>query len=402
MRRRNVLTFGMYVDLLTLYLLAIGTLLASAGMTFWEHRTNPRRSRTLRILAAGFTTLAIGCALVLVRRSVPGAMGSAVSNLVILTGYLLVLGGIASLSGRQYRAASVGILIVDALVWAGWGAQRLDLMWNYVSALPIALISAMTAREMLRCEATKALRSRHIIVVVAGIHAVVYVARALILPWLVSAYGPAMQAAASKLTVYEGVLYSVLLPMALLKLIRDEAHGQLLQEAQTDYLTRLGNRRWFFEQGARLLGGEGSRPVAVLAFDLDRFKAVNDVYGHQTGDQVLKSFAEIARRVLGPHALLGRIGGEEFAALLTGDDARRARALGEAVATRFADTIPHQIHGLGLGIPATVSIGLAHFETEVPPLADALAAADQALYRAKSLGGNRLEVARTAEGSAVR
>jgi diguanylate cyclase (GGDEF)-like protein len=211
-----------------------------------------------------------------------------------------------------------------------------------------------------------------------------------------------MQAAASKLTVYEGVLYSVLLPMALLKLIRDEAHGQLLQEAQTDYLTRLGNRRWFFEQGARLFGGEGSRPVAVLAFDLDRFKAVNDVYGHQTGDQVLKSFAEIARRVLGPHALLGRIGGEEFAALLTGDDARRARALGEAVATRFADTIPHQIHGLGLGIPATVSIGLAHFETEVPPLADALAAADQALYRAKSLGGNRLEVARTAEGSAVR
>lgn len=402
MRRRNVFTFGMYVDLLTLYLLAIGTLLASAGMTFWEHRTNPRRSRTLRILAAGFTTLAIGCALVLVRRSVPGAMGSAVSNLVILTGYLLVLGGIASLSGRQYRAASVGILIVDALVWAGWGAQRLDLMWNYVSALPIALISAMTAREMLRCEAMKALRSRHIIVVVAGIHAVVYFARALILPWLVSAYGPAMQAAASKLTVYEGVLYSVLLPMALLKLIRDEAHGQLLQEAQTDYLTRLGNRRWFFEQGARLFGGEGSRPVAVLAFDLDRFKAVNDVYGHQTGDQVLKSFAEIARRVLGPHALLGRIGGEEFAALLTGDDARRARALGEAVATRFADTIPHQIHGLGLGIPATVSIGLAHFETEVPPLADALAAADQALYRAKSLGGNRIEVARTAEGSAVR
>lgn len=401
MPRCNVFTFGMYVDLLTLYLLAIGTLLASAGMTFWEHRTNPRRSRTLRILAAGFTTLAIGCALVLVRRVLPGAMSSAVSNLVILTGYLLVLGGVASLSGRQYRAASVGLLVVVTLVWVGWGAQHLDAMWNHVSALPIALISAMTAREMLRCEAMKPLHSRQIIVVVAGIHAVVYLARALILPWLVTIYGPAMQAAASKLTIYEGVLYSVILPMTLLKLIRDETHGQLVQEAQTDYLTRLGNRRWFFEQGARLLGGEGRRPVAVLAFDLDRFKAVNDVYGHQTGDQVLKSFAEIARSVVGQNALLARIGGEEFAALLTGDDARRAQALGEAVATRFANTIPHQIHALGTGIPATVSIGLACFETELPPLSDALAAADQALYRAKSLGGNRLEVARTAEGSAV-
>ncbi len=382
----------MYVDLLTLYFLAIGTLLASAGMLLWEHRTHPRRSRELRILAAGFATLAIGCAAVLYRRELPGAIGAAISNLVILSGYLLVLNGVAALSGRQYRAGSVGLLIGMALVWVISGAQWQDIVWNYVSAIPIAVVSAMTAREMLRCDAMKSLHARHIIIVVTGIHALLYVARAFILPWVVAAYGPAIQAIASKITLYEGVLYSVILPMTLLKLIREETHGQLLRESQTDYLTRLGNRKWFFEQGTAVIdAGRGHGAVSLLAFDLDQFKAINDLHGHQTGDQVLKAFAEIARSVGGPDAILARIGGEEFAALLSGDDARRAKALGEAIATRFADAIPNRIDSIG--IPATVSIGLAQFEGEVPTLVDGLAVADQALYRAKSLGGNRLEVA---------
>lgn len=392
MHRRIVFTFEMYVDLLTLYFLAIGTLLASAGMMFWEHRTHPIRSNSLRILAAGFATLAVGCAAVLYRRALPGATGAALSNLIILTGYLLVLNGVASLGGRRHRTAFAVVLGGSALMWAVFGARSQDLLWNYVTAIPIAVVSAMTTREMLRCDALKALHARHIVIAVTGLHALLYFARALVLPWLVAAYGPAFQALASKFTLYEGVLYSVILPMTLLKLIREETHGQLVRESQTDYLTRLGNRRWFFEQGTRLINdAHPSGAVSVLAFDLDHFKAINDRHGHQTGDKVLKSFAEIARGVMGPEALLARIGGEEFAALLSGDDALRARALGDAIANRFAEAIPHQIDSFG--ISATVSIGLAQFENQAPALADALAVADQALYRAKSLGGNRLEVA---------
>ncbi|MNL19425.1 putative diguanylate cyclase YcdT [compost metagenome] len=183
--------------------------------------------------------------------------------------------------------------------------------------------------------------------------------------------------------------------MTLLKLIRDETHGQLLLESQTDYLTRLGNRRWFFEQGARVIDGQEPRgAVSVLALDLDHFKSINDRYGHQAGDRVLKSFAEIARNVMGADAILARIGGEEFAALLWGDDALRAQALGEAAARRFAETISNRIDSIG--IPATVSIGLARFDGDVPAIMDGLAIADQALYRAKSLGGNRLELAQAA------
>lgn len=390
----------MYVDLRTLYLLAIGTLLVSAGMTFWEYRTNPKRGKALRILAAGFATLAAGCAAVLVRRELPSPFGSAVSNLIMLCGYLLILGGVGALRGRRYRAIPAALLAGMALVWAILGQRAEEVVWNYLSAVPIALISAMTTWEMLRCEALRALHSRHIVVAVTAIHALCYGARALVLPWLVSLYGPTVNLIASKITIYEGVLYSVILPMALLKLVREETHGQLLRESQTDYLTGLGNRKWFFEQGQRIIGGGNTRgPVCVLAFDLDRFKAINDRYGHQTGDHVLKVFAETAQGVMGPDVVLARIGGEEFAALLCGDDARHAQARGETIARRFAEAAP--VHVEGAGIPATVSIGLARFDGDVPPLGEGLAAADRALYRAKSLGGNRLELAHPDPSPAV-
>ncbi|WP_286899416.1 GGDEF domain-containing protein [Achromobacter sp. UBA2119] len=387
----------MYVDLLTLYLLAVGTLLVSAGLMFWEQRANPTRSKELRILASGFATLALGCAAALYRRDLPGVSGAALSNLVILGGYLLVLNGVAALSGRRYVRTSLCVLIGMGLTWVIGGVRWLDVMWTYVSSVPIALVSGLTAWEVYRCQALKPRRSRYIVMAVAGVHTALYAGRAFILPWFDS---QPVLTLAGKLTIYEGVLYSVVLPMTLLKLIRDETHRQLLLESQTDYLTRLGNRRWFVEQGARMLNGkEGRGAVSVLAFDLDHFKSVNDRYGHAAGDQVLKSFAETAREVLGHDTILARIGGEEFAALLWGDDAKGAHTLGKAMAERFAVTVSNRIDNIG--IAATVSIGLARFNGDAPTIMDALAIADQALYRAKSLGGNRLEVAGTREQAAA-
>ncbi|MFL9900562.1 GGDEF domain-containing protein [Paraburkholderia fungorum] len=384
----------MHVDLITLYLLAIGTLLASSGLTLWEHRTHPRRSKELRILAAGYATLAIGCAAIAFRRALPGATGSGLSNFTIMVGYLLILHGVASLNSRKYVASSIGMLFLVALTWAIWGARWEDRLWNYVSAIPIAVVSGMTSLELLRSDGMKSLKSRYIAVTVPGGHALFYAARAFVLPWLATLYGQDLLSVISKITMYEGVLYSVILPMTLLALFREETHGRLLQESQTDYLTGLGNRRWFFEEGARVIReGRVSGPVSLLAFDLDHFKTINDRYGHETGDAVLKSFAKITRSVVGPEAMLARIGGEEFVALLPGHDSVRAAKVGEAVVGRFAETISHRINNVD--IRATVSIGLAQSGSEASTLGDLLAAADQALYSAKSLGGNRVELART-------
>lgn len=390
----------MHVDLLTLYLLLVGTLLASSGMTLWEHRSHPKRSKELKVLAAGFATLAIGCAAALFRHNFPGVTGSALSNLVILTGYLLIMQGVALLSGRQYRAAAIGLLLLMASIWALGGTRWQEIVWAYVSAAPIAVASGMTARELLRCDSMKGLQSRYIAMVVAGIHAVFYAARSVILPWLATRYGQDLLSAAGKITLYEGVLYSVVLPMTLLKLIREESHGALLRESQTDYLTRLGNRRWFFEEGARILSeGETCRPVSLLAFDLDHFKKINDRFGHKTGDEVLKSFAEVARSVMGREAILGRIGGEEFAALLPVQDGLRAKELGELIVRCFAETVSHRTNGVD--IQATVSIGLAASTSAASTLGDLLSAADEALYIAKSRGGNRLEWAQHAASQEV-
>ncbi|MDR5806773.1 GGDEF domain-containing protein [Caballeronia sp. LZ019] len=390
----------MHVNLITLYFLAIGTLLASSAMTFWEHRTHPARSRQLRILAAGYATLALGCAAASFRRDLPGAWGAATSNLIIVSGYLLILHGVASLNGRQHGRASAGILVALALTWALGGGRWLELIWSYASAVPIAIACALTSRELLIRSGGTGLQARRIAALVSGAHALFYAARAFVLPWLVTSFGHGVLLVVGKITMYEGVLYSVVLPMTLLRLVRDESHGQLVHESNTDYLTGVGNRRWFFEEGARIVRDVGaSRPVAVLAVDLDHFKAINDRHGHQAGDDVLKSFATIARNVLGPHATLARIGGEEFAAVLHDHDGVRGQAAGESVVRRFAEAA---VQGAdGAVIRATASIGLAVSDTHAPSLGVLLASADQALYRAKSLGGNRLERAMPAHRDEV-
>jgi diguanylate cyclase (GGDEF)-like protein len=390
----------MHVDLITLYLLAIGTLLASAGMTLWECRIHPKRSKELRILAAGYGVLALGCAAATLRHALPGVLGSALSNLVIVTGYLLVLRGVAVINGRRYSKLSIGVLVVLALTWAAAGVQREGVMWAYVSAIPIAVACGVTAFELLRSDGMKRLQSRHIAAAVSGGHAIFYAFRAFVLPWLASVGGVEWLTVVGKITMYEGVLYSVVLPMTLLRLVREETHGQLLQDSQTDYLTGLGNRRWFFEEGGRVIRDRApARRVSLLAFDLDRFKSINDRYGHETGDAVLKAFADVARNALGREAILARIGGEEFAALLPGLDTVAARAVGEAIARRFAESAAHGADGTR--IRATVSIGLAQLGSETSTLNDLLSSADQALYRAKSLGGNRVEVGGTAVPSAA-
>ncbi|SAL11013.1 diguanylate cyclase [Caballeronia peredens] len=392
----------MHVDLITIYLLAIGTLLASCGMTLWERRTHVARKKELGTLAAAYATLAAGCAAVSVRHELPGATGSALSNLIMVSGYLLILHGVAVSNGRQYRAVSAWMLAGVAVAWSIAGVRWETSMWNYWSAIPISVACGLAARELVRGNGAKRVQSRDIAAIVSGTHAVFYAARACVLPWAATWLGQTGLSAIAKLTMYEGVLYSVILPMTLLRLVRDEAHGELLMESRTDYLTGLGNRRWFFEEGARAIQrGDASRPVSVLALDLDNFKTINDRYGHDAGDEVLKSFARVARSVLAQDAVFARIGGEEFAVVLRDHDRVRARAVGEAVAGRFAQTITHSAEGAE--IRATVSIGMAQSGAEASTLTDLLAAADRALYSAKSLGGNRLEVAQfAARSQAVR
>jgi diguanylate cyclase (GGDEF)-like protein len=168
---------------------------------------------------------------------------------------------------------------------------------------------------------------------------------------------------------------------------RDDAQMQVL--ATTDFLTGLANRRAFFEQAesARLLATRLRKPIALMMIDIDHFKQLNDRFGHASGDEALVLFADIARRALRDHDIMGRLGGEEFALALPGTSLDGALQAAERlrVAINHAPLITS-----GSGYMMTVSVGVVLIEPG-EALTAALARADHALYAAKSGGRNRVE-----------
>lgn len=381
------------MDLATLWYLTIGTLLLASAMTFWERKAHRLRARELGLWAAAYGVFALGGILAVGRGTFPGVAGPAITNIVMVLGYLLVLQGALSLDGRKMpRTAIAGTLVAIGAVWFIAGTDASELLWNHASALPIALICAAIAYVLLRSRTVRGLRSRPIAVAVFAGHALFYCVRAVMMPVVIALYGEDARGAFAAVTMYEAVLFAVAMSMSLLALVREEDRARLLTATRTDFLTGLNNRQGFFELAPRCLKRQGKDAShALLAIDLDHFKAINDRYGHEAGDRVLILFASIAADLAGTEATSARLGGEEFAILLpntTGDD---ARILGEAIARRFAETAADRD---GLGIPATVSIGLAETPARTADLVALLAAADRALYRAKTLGRNRIEVSR--------
>jgi diguanylate cyclase (GGDEF)-like protein len=163
--------------------------------------------------------------------------------------------------------------------------------------------------------------------------------------------------------------------------------------ATTDPLTGLSNRRQFL---ARLTEEFGrvqrfGRTSSVLMLDLDRFKRINDTYGHAAGDAALKHFAALIVNALRKIDTAGRLGGEEFAIILPGADATAARISAERLCEIVAKT-PF-MYG-GNVIPLAVSIGIASTDAHDSAPDVVLARADKALYRAKGNGRNRVELAK--------
>jgi diguanylate cyclase (GGDEF)-like protein/PAS domain S-box-containing protein len=169
-----------------------------------------------------------------------------------------------------------------------------------------------------------------------------------------------------------------------------QAEEALRSQAATDELTGLANRRSFMAALAaefQRLQRHPGRLCSVLALDLDHFKRVNDRWGHAAGDAVLRHFAQVVAGLTRAGDVLGRIGGEEFAVLLPDTGPDDAQALGERLRLQVAQaTLP--FNGQVLGV--TVSIGVAVLDAGDAGAEAALQRADQALYRAKGGGRNRV------------
>jgi two-component system cell cycle response regulator len=172
-----------------------------------------------------------------------------------------------------------------------------------------------------------------------------------------------------------------------------EAKNLILQElALTDALTCLPNRRAIEEWAGRQLSGAArySFPFWVVMADLDNFKSVNDTYGHEAGDAILKAFGEILKNNSRRSDMCARIGGEEFLLILTHADENNVRN----VVDRILNQLREREFLFGdKTVTVTASFGVSGFQGKVPPeFAELLSQADAALYAAKRAGRNRIEV----------
>jgi diguanylate cyclase (GGDEF)-like protein len=175
-----------------------------------------------------------------------------------------------------------------------------------------------------------------------------------------------------------------------------EAKNILLKElALTDALTCLPNRRAIEDWATRQLSGAARYGFSfwVALADLDHFKTVNDTYGHDAGDTVLKAFSEILRTNSRQSDICGRIGGEEFLLVLTHATEDNAKVVIDRVRKQLEAT---KFNFDGNILTVTASFGLAGFVgTQVPDFNRLVAQADSALYSAKRQGRNRVELAET-------
>ncbi len=163
--------------------------------------------------------------------------------------------------------------------------------------------------------------------------------------------------------------------------------AELKRMALKDGLTGLLNRRAFYELASEEFrrARRYQRPIAVILMDVDHFKSINDIHGHEAGDRVLKQVSERLQAGLRNQDLLARIGGEEFAILLIESQ--------DEAATQVAERLRRSIEGLqvtgeGGVADVTASFGVGEIHPSMKDLADLLRQADQALYRAKEAGRN--------------
>jgi diguanylate cyclase (GGDEF)-like protein len=178
---------------------------------------------------------------------------------------------------------------------------------------------------------------------------------------------------------------------------RERSELRLLELAQTDALTGLSNRirlKEVFERERRRSAREGT-PFALIVLDLDHFKSINDDYGHEAGDLMLRRVAETLKQCLRASDLPARLGGEEFGVLLPNTDAAHAAEVSEKIRSRIASM---ELAFEGQTLRVTLSGGIAELGADGKDLRSLLRAADDRMYVAKESGRNQVIVATSDDG----
>lgn len=303
-----------------------------------------------------------------------------VANALVLLCYGVLYTGCRVFNGRSTPLTP---MLAGVAVWIGafpfiYDSQGSRLI---VASLITFAYSSLSAWELARHAARPLASSRIAVVLLLGL-AAFNLSRGVLgvsltsVSWIdtfASRWSPSM---ALLLVMFGPTLAFMFLSMA-----KESLKFEYKQAALIDPLTGAPNRRAFMQNTARSLAQLGNRPVSCLLFDLDNFKAINDRYGHDAGDRILTIFGEILAKHL-PQQSFGRLGGEEFGAILP-LESRDAALLADRIRNAFSTA---GAGALGGSVDVTVSVGCA---TAAGVDAGALLRrADAALYQAKRSGRN--------------
>lgn len=315
----------------------------------------------------------------------------ALANALIVASLCASWAGMRRFAGRTAPTGLVLGVPGLSFVLLGWVPAIAD---HYaarvvVTSLMLSAVNLAIAVDLQRSQRGEGLRSRLFLVWVFGLSGLFYGWRA----WVSRDVAP------DSSVLVPDIITGLTLLLANMKLLawnlgallmaNERMQAYLTHAATRDALTNVLNRAGFRDLGDRQhqRSLNARRPLSVLLMDLDRFKSVNDRFGHDAGDRALCTFTDAVRHALRPTDLLARMGGEEFSALLPEADLAAAMEAAERVR---ASVEALQMNAGGERFRLTVSIGVAQVELSSEPIHGAISRADVALYRAKAEGRNRV------------
>jgi diguanylate cyclase (GGDEF)-like protein len=378
------LDFGT-LSVVTVFVTALlGALLVFAGL-------QNRSIRAPMWWGSAYIVGAAGLGLVTSHAALPEVVRVDLGNALVLLSYGLIWAG-----ARNFDSNRIAPLVVvfAPLLWLlacriPGIVDDLNLRILVISTM-LAMLAAATAEEFWRGR-NEPLMSRWPTVIVLLAYAAVLLARipATYFSQLLDD-DSLMGGVSFAVLAFGTLLFTVVMAFLLLNMTKERTELTHKINSLVDPLSGVANRRAFLYESVRLFAQQkvDHEPLAMLLFDLDRFKQINDHFGHAIGDQVLRTFASSATATLGGDVLFGRIGGEEFASMLPVGDLGEAIAVADRVRRNFAEAArPFGDSNLA----STVSVGVTLRVEGKVEVEDLLAIADEALYRAKANGRNRVE-----------
>jgi diguanylate cyclase (GGDEF)-like protein len=379
-------------DFPTLFVVTI-FITAVAGMLLLFAWQQNRGVASLGMWGAAYLMSALAMSILAAQVASPGLWSILFAQPLWIAAHGLMWGATRSFEGRR---TSPGWALAGVAVW--FAACQFDAFLG-TRATQLMLAAGMMATYLILC-AAEILRGRDELVsrwpaiVLLLLHAAVLLVRVLLVDVLPFPGGVRPPSPTwIPVGVFELMFHTFCMSVLLVNMAKERAELHQRQNSLVDALTGVSNRRAFLDRGKALLRQtvEAGGTATLLLFDLDRFKRINDSFGHQAGDRVLGAFCELAQSMLRPGDLFSRYGGEEFACLVVNSSFTEALRTAERIRSAFGSE-PLEIGGEKIVV--TVSVGAAKSSPSEEGLELLFAAADRALYRAKARGRNRTETAR--------